>query len=169
MELTKKLSEVLDSPRAAAALKRAGFVTIGDVHEMALGELASINGVGERTLEQLQTCVKLEEAVDYGTVEEGEHDIHLLSPRPGYVIWVLRGDRIVEPQSGASRVVPPILIQFRKGRGKISRKTFLMRKYRRNELQVQEHLDAGKPWRVECAEWLKSRQKHPIEYTLMSD
>jgi len=169
MEATTKLTDVLDSPRAAKVLERAGFKTVGDLEGVALEALAGLNGVGQRTLEQIQTVHTEPEPESFGETEEGPHDVHLLSPRERYVIWVLRGDRVVDPQMGTSRVMPPVLIEFRKGRGKITRETYLTRKYVRDEHKIREHIEAGKPWRVECVEWLRSRTKHGVEYTVMSD
>jgi len=169
MDSATKLSEVLDSPRAAKALERAGFKTVGDLEGVALEAIAGLNGVGQRTLEQIQTVHQEPEKEDFGAVEEGGHDVHLLSPRPKYVIWVLRGDRILDPSRGTSRVMPPVLIQFRDGRGKITRDQYLARKYNRDAGLIAKHIEDKKPWRAECVEWLRSRVKHGREYTVMSD
>ena len=170
MDPATKLTDILDSPRAGAALKKAGFVTVEDLGNATMAALQKINGVGQRTVEQLKA---LDAAAtpnpDDAEVEEGPHAIHLRSKREKYVIWVLRGDRIVDQLRGSTKVVPPLLIQFEGGRGTLSRETYLKRKYFRDEKAIQAHLDAGKPWRQEAVEWLRSRRKHGIEYFVMTD
>lgn len=170
MDEATKLSDLLDSPRAAAALRKAGIETIGDLSGVALEEVAKIRGVGERTLEQIaETGATKTKDPNFDEVEEGPHPVHLMSPRENYVIWVLRGDKIHDPESRTNRVVPPVLIQFSGGRGTITRETYLKRKYFRDPAKIQDHISENKPWRVECADWLKSRTKYGIEYTLMTD
>jgi len=169
METTTKLSDLLDSPRAAKVLADAGFKTVGDLEGVAISELATLRGVGQRTLEQIGDVHSAPESDNFGEIEEGNHDIHLTSPRANYVIWVLRGDRVIDPERHTSRVMPPVLIQFKRGRGTITRRTYLMRKYLRDEAKIQDHINDGLAWRVECAEWLRSRQKHGFEYVLLSD
>lgn len=169
MDKATKLSALLDSPRAAAALRKAGYETVGDLGDIALEELTKINGVGERTLEQISEAGVTKATVNYDEVEEGPQPIHLMSPRDEYVIWVLRGDKIFDSESRTNKVVPPLLIQFADGRGQIARETYLKRKYFRDPQKIQDHISADLPWRVECANWLKSRTKYGLEYTLMTD
>lgn len=160
----------LESPRALHALEQAGFRTVADLKKVALTEIMAIKGVGDRTMEQIGAIVGTDaSAVNDDEIEEGDHPLHLHSPYESYSLWVLKGDIVRFGAGKGGKIVPPVVIRFEQGRGRLTRDQYLARKYQRDADKIAAHINEKRPWRQEAAAWLKARKMFGVAYHLMSE
>ena len=163
-----QLSTLVKSPRTLSALKQAGYSTVEDLKDVAVGTLAEIPYVGPATLEALRDHTSEAAKVSDAEIEEGPHDLHIHSPHPGQMIIILSGDRTGDKVSGM-KIIPGVYVKCRGGRGTLTRDQWLTRIYRRDRLKVDKHVADNQPWRQDAADWLRRRKAHGRSYIVLDN
>jgi len=156
--MSTAIKDVVSSPRGQAALHRAGYRTLEECELATLDELATIKGVGEVTLGELQSALDLPTpVVEEAVIEEGSHPIHLDSPY-GLHIRITEG---TEERIGRRiKVHNPIFLQFDGGRAQLTRELYFEYKYFGDRPSARNAVKNKEPWRVEAAAWLKDKPSY---------
>lgn len=186
--LATPLSELLESPRVLKTLAAAEILTIGDVHKLGLPALAKLNNVGEVTLRTLGEALASLAPKDLPKapprppvaprepdVEEGPHPIHLQSPWGGFRFPMRRALRRIHPVTGETETDASVFVEFegQPGEGSVARVSKLMwflKKLNGDRLAAEQAADdASRPWRAECAAWLRTRRAYKRDFYILSD
>jgi hypothetical protein len=157
--MSTALRDIVASPRAQAALKDAGYVTIDDLTGVPVSTLAAIKGVGQVTLKALEGAAFAPDEPQVEAVwEEGQHPIHLESPYQNLAIRITDSETHMEGKR--MRVVNPIFLRFENGEGRLTRDQYMLAKYRGDKSRAKAALNADEPWRIDAVEWLKAKPSH---------
>lgn len=167
------LKEVVESPRALAALDKHGLKTLGDVARVGVGSLHTLAGVGEATVSLLEKAigpVEVEEDPQDAEVEEGPHPLRMDSPYREFRMCVVPAGRVEQPGGGYA-LQESIFIEFAAGEGALSKEQYLMRALARNRSAVAAAMkDPAYPWRRDAARWLRSKDSFARgEFRILKD
>lgn len=169
----RALREVVESPRALAALEKHGFKTLGDVAAKGVGSLHGIVGVGEASIALIDRAlgpIPTEKSEEVLSIEEGPHALRLESPFPQFRILIVPAGRVTQPGGGYA-IEESLFVEFDRNQGALSKEAFLMRKFERDRQKVRDAMKDPKfPWRAEAVEWLKGRdsfRRH--EFRILGD
>lgn len=165
------LGEVLSSPASVEKLKSSGFKTTEDLKKGDTEEFLNM-GLGEVTMEEITNAMggQIAPKVANVTVVESDADIHIQSPFGGYSLQIVPGGVEKNENGKGYRTVQPIYLVCESGRGRFTRRMWLLRKYGRSDMRRVEQAERdGEPWRVEAVQWLQKRKAHGTDFRIMSD
>ena len=156
----RPLKEIVESPKARAALEKYGLKTLGDVVKRGgPGTLHGIAGVGEASVAMIDKALGPMPVEDEapGEVEEGEHPIRLESPYNEFRFVVHPARRVPEPGGGFA-VQDSLFVEFNGGEGSLTKELFLQRKFARDGAAVSAAMkNPTFAWRREAVAWLQSK------------
>ncbi len=167
------LSDVVESPRARAALEKHGLKTLGDVAKRGIGSLHGLKHVGEATVSLIDKAlgpIPVEEAESDGKIEEGVHPVRLESPYPFYRMSVYPARKVSEPGGGYA-LQDSLFIEFNRGEGVLSKEMWLMREHARDRVLVASSMaDTERPWRAKAIAWLRAKDTFARgEFRILTD
>lgn len=159
--LETPIAEIVASPRAAKALRDAGFATLADVKTKGVGAAAQVALVGEVTVQALIEALgpQMEQAPEPTAIEEGPHPLHLHSPPGGCTAFPLKkAKRVYNPTTGTSEEQETLWLEFENGEAKLTSRMWFLRVHDGDEAKADADVKAGTPWRQQAAAWLRARR-----------
>lgn len=183
----EELSRLIQSPSARAVLTGAGIRTLADAKAAGMEALAQIPGIGDGTLELLRGALvevpPPPEAPEPGAkagekpkpyknirpTEEGPHPLLLHSPHREYRFPLKKARRNHNVVTGEVTDEVPLWVEFFDGHAQITALEWALRRHRGDEDKARADVANKAPWRVECAEWLRSRNGFPRDFAIQGD
>lgn len=178
----EELSRLIESPSARAVLAGAGIRTLADAKAAGMERLVLIPDIGDGTLDVLRAAIaevpapaptpaaeaKPKAKAPRGT-EEGPHPLLLHSPHREYRFPLKKARRNYNATTGEHTDEVPLWVEFFDGHAKITSLMWFLRVHKGDEDLARADIAKGTPWRVACAEWLRSRNGHVRDFAIQGD